>query len=166
MSAPSDQPAPTIAAARRIGADALRDAGRTRALEALSRGGSRVAKLDKRAIPHRMIVKAVERAIPRRFDPTAAGKLKATFELRVRDPAGGEPARFELQIADGKCAVRPGPATNPGACATFGADDLILMISGGIGWPQLLSNGRLELSGDPFLALRFPNLFRLPAQAA
>ena len=31
------------------------------------------------------------------------------------------------------------------------------------GWAKLLSAGRLELSGDPFLALRFPSRFSLPA---
>jgi hypothetical protein len=43
---------------------------------------------------------------------------------------------------------------------------MIRLVSGAIGWPELLSSGRLELTGDPFLALRFPTLFRLPAQSA
>jgi hypothetical protein len=29
----------------------------------------------------------------------------------------------------------------------------------------MLASGRLELSGDPFLAVRFPNLFRMPARS-
>ena len=31
-------------------------------------------------------------------------------------------------------------------------------------WPELISSGRFELSGDPFLALRFASLFRLPVR--
>jgi len=31
-------------------------------------------------------------------------------------------------------------------------------------WPELISSLRFELSGDPFLALRFASLFRLPAR--
>jgi SCP-2 sterol transfer family len=159
-------PTTTVGDARRMGAAAIKDAGRARALGALSSGGARVAKLDRGAVPHWMIVKALGRAIPRRFDPDAAGDLNATFELRVRNPRGREPARFALRIADGSVTVTGGPAADAGACATVGADDLILMVSGAIGWPALLSNGRLELRGDPFLALRFPSLFRLPARAS
>jgi hypothetical protein len=43
-----------------------------------------------------------------------------------------------------------------------GSEDLILLASGAVGWPELLSSGRFELTGDPFLALRFASLFRLP----
>ena len=59
----------------------------------------------------------------------------------------------------------PGPARGPGAAVELGAGDMIRMASGAVGWPELLSSRRLELSGDPFLALRFPNLFRLPAKS-
>jgi hypothetical protein len=45
-----------------------------------------------------------------------------------------------------------------------GSDDLILLASGAAGWPELLSSGRFELSGDPFLALRFAALFKLPIE--
>jgi hypothetical protein len=166
MTPAADRSTSTLADARRIGTAAIRDAGRARARSALSRGGARASKLDRHRVSHRLIVKAVGRAIPKRFDPEAAGDLSAVFELRVRDPRGGEPARFALRIQNGRCEVTPGPARDPGACATFSADDLIQLVSGAVGWPQLLSSNRLELSGDPFLALRFPNLFRLPAQAA
>jgi hypothetical protein len=132
----------------------------------MSRSGERVAGLDARPVPHRMILLALPRAIPRRFDPDAAGDLSAVFELLVRDPAGGDPARFQLTIADGRCEVKPGPATDPSATATLGAADLIRMASGASSFPELLASGQLELGGNPFLALRFPGLFRLPARAA
>jgi hypothetical protein len=130
----------------------------------LSRGGARVAKLDRRPIPHRVILRVIQSVIPRRLDPEAAGDLDAVFELQVRDPAGREPARFELTIADRRCHVTAGPATDPAATATLGADDLIRMVSGAISFPQLLASGRLQLAGNPFVALRFPALFRLPAR--
>ncbi|HEY2436428.1 MAG TPA: SCP2 sterol-binding domain-containing protein [Solirubrobacteraceae bacterium] len=137
--------------------------GRIGARSVVSRGGSRVAKLDSRPIPHRVILRVIGRAIPRRFDPEAAGDLDAVFELRVRDPGGGEPARFQLKVADRRCEVSAGPASDPAASATLGADDLIRMVSGAISFPQLLASGRLELAGNPFVALRFPGLFRLPS---
>jgi putative sterol carrier protein len=144
----------------------VRERGRARAQTILSRGGSRVAQLDSRPIPHSAIVRTIPRAIPLRFDPDAAGDLQAVFELRVRDPQGGEPARFQLAVADGRCEVTAAPASDPAATATVGADDLIRMVSGAATFPQLLASGRLELAGNPFVALRFPGLFRLPARAA
>jgi hypothetical protein len=134
-----------------------------RARSVLSRGGARVAKLERRAVPHRVLLRALPLAIVRRFDPHAAGELEATFELRIRDPAGAEPDRFELSVTGGQCSVRPSAAHTAGAVVLVGGDDLIRLISGAVSWPQLLSSGRLELSGDPFLVLRFPTLFRLPA---
>lgn len=128
----------------------------------LSRGGERVAALDRRRVPHRTILLALPRAIGLRFDAANAGDLEAVFELRVRDPGGRAPARFALAIARGTCTVRPGAARSPGAVAEVGADDIVRLASGGVGWPELLSDGRLTLAGDPFLALRFPGLFQLP----
>jgi SCP-2 sterol transfer family len=132
----------------------------------VSRGGARVAQLDSRPVPHRVILRVIQRAIPRRFDPEAARDLHAVFELRVRDPRGREPALFALTVADARCGVTAGPASGPAATATLGADDLIRMVSGAVGFPELLASGRLELAGNPFIALRFPALFRLPARTA
>jgi hypothetical protein len=144
---------------------ATRDRGRPRAQAVLSRGGSRVAQLDSRQIPHRVILRVIKHAIPRRFDPEAAGDLHAVFELRIRDPAGGAPARFRVKVADRRCELTAGPASEPAASATVGADDLIRMVSGATSFPRLLASGRLELAGNPFVALRFPGLFRLPSRA-
>jgi hypothetical protein len=113
-----------------------------------------------------VILRVIPYAIPRRFDPEAAGDLQAVFELRVRDPRGREPTRFQLTIADRRCLVTAGLASDPAATATLGADDLIRLVSGAVGFPELLASGRLELAGNPFIALRFPGLFRLPAGAA
>ena len=140
-------------------------ASRARGQSLLSRSGARLAKLDQRQLPHRLIVRAMPLAITKRFDPRAATDLEATFELRVRDQHGGEPACFELLVSKGRCEARSGHAANPQATATLGADDMIRLASGGVGWPELLSTGRLELTGDAFLGLRFPNLFRFPAEA-
>ena len=57
--------------------------------------------------------------------------------------------------------VSRGAPPNPGATVTVQPGDLLRLAVGSVGWPQLLAAGRLELTGDPFLALRFPGLFRL-----
>jgi SCP-2 sterol transfer family protein len=130
----------------------------------VARLGARVARLDRRRVPHWVIVRTIPMVIGRRFDRESAGDLEATFELRIRHPHGHEPTCFALDIAGGECSVRPGPAEEAGAVALVGADDLILLTSGAAGWPELLSSGRFRLTGDPFLALRFASLFRLPVR--
>jgi hypothetical protein len=124
--------------------------------------GRRLAALNRRRPVHWLVIKAMPRAIARRFDRAAAADLTATLELTIRGPHGRPDARYELVIADARCSVRPGVPAAPGARATIGADDLILLATGAVGWPELLSSGRFELTGDPFLALRFASLFRLP----
>jgi hypothetical protein len=96
------------------------------------------------------------------FDRASARDLRATFELRVRFRPGRDPMPFAVCIEGEDCRVRPGAASDPGATATISAGDLVRLAIGSIGWPELLSSGRLELAGDPFLALRLPALFRLP----
>jgi hypothetical protein len=162
MSSPPEQP--TIAAARRMGAEAMRDAGRSVAERAVRRGGARVARLDRLPAAHAALLHVVEKTIPRLFDPAAADDLDETFELRIRNPRRPEPDRFSLTIARRCCVVSPGPAPSARAGVTVGADDLVRLVSGEVGWPELLSSGRLELTGDPFLGLRFPRLFALPSE--
>jgi SCP-2 sterol transfer family len=126
--------------------------------------GRWLAAVDRRPAGHRVIVRALPGAIRRRFDPGSADGLEAVFELAVRDPRGQDSDRFALAVADTRCSVRPGAPERPGARATIGSDDLIMLATGAASWPELLSSGRFELSGDPFLALRFASLFQLPVE--
>jgi hypothetical protein len=127
-------------------------------------GGRWLAALDRHPAGHRLVVRALPAAIRRRFDGRSADGLEAVLELAVRDPGGHDLERLTLAIADTRCSVRPGAPERPGARATIASDDLILLATGGASWPELLSSGRFQLSGDPFLALRFASLFRLPVE--
>jgi hypothetical protein len=122
--------------------------------------GQRLARLDRGRAFHWLVLRLLPRAIRVRFDPAAAENLDATLELAIRHPA--RPASYELAISGASCSVRPGAPRRAGGRATIGSDDLILLASGAVSWPELLSSGRFELTGDPFLALRFATLFRLP----
>lgn len=132
----------------------------------VARGGAAVARLEHRPALYRAVVRAIPLVIPRRFDASAAEDLEARFELRVRDPGGGPPACFEISIHDGRCDVRPGASADGVTAVTVNAGDLVRLACATTGWPELLSGGRLELSGNPFEALRFPVLFRLPSAPA
>ena len=119
-----------------------------------------LARRDRGRVVHWLILRLLPRAIALRFDASAAHDLDATLELAIRHHS--RPASYALAIAQARCTVRPGPPARAGARASLGADDLILLAGGAATWPQLLSSGRFELTGDPFLALRFASLFRLP----
>jgi alkyl sulfatase BDS1-like metallo-beta-lactamase superfamily hydrolase len=119
-----------------------------------------LARRDCGRLAHRLILALLPRAIARRFDASAAQDLEATLELSIRHDS--RPASYALAITHARCSVRAGVPSQANARATIGADDLIRLAGGVVTWPQLLSSGRFELSGDPFLALRFASLFRLP----
>jgi SCP-2 sterol transfer family len=124
--------------------------------------GQRLIALDRHPLVHWLLVRAVGRAVALRFSPAAAGDLDAILELALRDPHGRPTTRYAVRISEGCCAVHPGAPEAAGARASIGSDDLIRLASGAVGWPELFSSGRFELTGDPFLALRFASLFRLP----
>jgi hypothetical protein len=134
--------------------------------DAIAKGGEAVARLEQRPLFYRAVLRAIPLAITRRFDAEAAADLDALFELRIRDPRGHEPGRFTIKIHDGRCEVRRGGAGEGVTAVTVAAGDLVRLGSAAMGWPELLSSGRLELSGNPFEALIFPTVFRLPAQRA
>jgi hypothetical protein len=110
-----------------------------------------------RAVSNRAVLAALPVGIERRFDEQAAGELDATLELRV----GGR--RFAVRVADRRCTVERGAAPEAGAYVAISPGDIARLVTGTVAWPVLLAGGRLELGGDPFLALRFPALFGFTA---
>ena len=140
--------------------------GRARLAAAISRAGARVAELDARPGTHRLVLKAIPQVMLRRFNPAQADGLDCVMELRVVDPAGGDAAPFAITISGGRCTITAGAAADPGAGAIVRGDDMIRLAAGAVGWPELLATKRLGMFGDVFLAIRFPLLFGLPAQAA
>jgi hypothetical protein len=119
-----------------------------------------LARRDRGRLMHGLLLAVLPRAIAARFDTAAALDLDATLELVIRHHT--RPVSYALTIAGARCSVRPGVPARASARAAIGADDLILLAAGAVTWPQLLSSGRFQLTGDPFLALRFASLFRLP----
>lgn len=128
------------------------------------RSDEQLGRLERGPARHAMLG-VVARALPHRFDAEAARDLEAVYDLRIRDAAGGDGDRLEVVISDGRCEVHVRAGERAGATVRIGAADLVRVASGAVGWPELLGSGRLEVDGDPFLVLRFPNLFRLPARA-
>ncbi len=108
-----------------------------------------------------MIGRLIALVVPWRFDASASQGLEATLELRVR--ARGRVSAVAISIADGTCTARPGAAPGASATALVSLADLIRLIVGDAVWPQLLSQGRFAMTGDPFVALRLPSVFGFSA---
>jgi SCP-2 sterol transfer family len=123
-----------------------------------------VARLDRYPGAHLALVRLIERTLPHLFEPAAAGDLDAVFALEITNPRGGRPSVLSITVRDRQLTVSRGRRPDPGATVSMGADDMVRLAAGDVGWPQLLAENRLSLSGDPFLALRFPRLFDLPSE--
>jgi len=131
---------------------------------AVRRGGVRVAQVDRFPGGHLALVRTIERLLPRLFDASAAAGLDAVFALQINHPRGRAPDTLGLAVRQGRLTVARGAPAQAGATVSVGADDMVRLATGDTGWPELLASGRLVLNGDPFLALRFPQLFGLPAE--
>jgi hypothetical protein len=110
-------------------------------------------------LSRRVLVRAVPAGLGRRFDPVAAGDLEGVLELRVTDASRTRGTRFAVIVAGGRCVVQRRPAPEARAGVSIPALDAVRLLTGFEEWPALLADGRLTLSGEPFLALRFPTLF-------
>jgi hypothetical protein len=129
---------------------------------AIIRSGPRIAQLDRHRGGRAALITAIDHVLPRLFDADAAGELDAIFALEIRGP---RTVFRTLTVRDRRLTITRGRPHAPQATVTIGADDIVRLATGDTGWPALLAGGRLELAGDPFLALRFPRLFALPAAA-
>jgi hypothetical protein len=118
-----------------------------------------------------LIVRTLPVAMPLMFSRKAArgvggAPVSGTVELALRRRDGGESDVFSVVIADGRCRVRRGPAARPRASISIGLIDGARMGSGAVDPAFYLADGiaagRISLSGDVFLFLAFPNLFRMP----
>jgi hypothetical protein len=138
---------------------AVKGAGRQAAQRVVERAGAGIARLDGARVAHPLLVQAVNLLIPYLFIADRAGDLDSKMVLRILDPRGGAPSESTVLISDRRCAVVPGADPSARVSITAGIDDLVRLVSGEVGWPQLVSARRMVLWGDPYLALRFPMLF-------
>ena len=96
------------------------------------------------------------------FDAERAGSAEGTVEWRVgRD--GGEPDRYAVTIANGKCTVEK-ELTARAARTTLDIDavDCLRLVTGGLSQPLLILTGRLQVGGDERFAIEHAGFFSLP----
>lgn len=98
-------------------------------------------------------------ALTQRFDPHRAEGVNATFELRLRHASGDGHDPVSIHIANGRCRVRPTAARSPDAVVGVRLDHLLQLVSGQTSARALLSDGRLQVTGNVLLFMRFPGMF-------
>lgn len=91
--------------------------------------------------------------------------LAGTLELNLRKPDGTGVDIFAVVFDGDGCNVSRGRTARPDASVTIGLADMLRLGSGSVDPGRFLAEGigagSIELTGDPFLMLAFPNLFGL-----
>jgi SCP-2 sterol transfer family protein len=97
------------------------------------------------------------------FKPETAGRLRALIRWRIAD-SGAPDAVYEMDIADGSCAVTEGlgEAWDPRLALTLTAADFARLCSGNASGVTLFMTGRLKVSGDLGLASSLTRYFDIP----
>ena len=87
------------------------------------------------------------------YAPTAMPALKERYGFRVDDRV------FEVDVADGRCAVREGGASAPDATFTSDAATLFALRRRELTPKQAVASGKVKVAGDPKALERFVGVF-------
>lgn len=129
---------------------------------AARRGANRVAQVDDSPAARRAAISSLPSILRRRFKPESATKLDKVYELRIRASAGGPETHFALTVRNGTLDVVQRDAPDAHAWLSVSLADMIRLTASDsdLKWTMLAAK-RLDMGGDPFVALRFPGLFGL-----
>ena len=109
-----------------------------------------------------LILGEVFRQMPDNLDAAAAAEIDAVVEWRIRDEDGGHDA-WQVALRGGRATVERGSPAEPAAIFEIGGVDFLRLVAGDAEGPFLFMHGRLKVEGDLVLAVRMPQLFRLPS---
>lgn len=108
-----------------------------------------------------LLVRAIPVVFPLKFRKDVAGDINGVLELSLIDPRGGTPDRIQLVMKNGRCRGTRKPTLRPDSTATMHIADLVRLGAACVEAGWLTNDGRVLLSGDPFLFVRFPAAFGL-----
>lgn len=96
--------------------------------------------------------------MPKAFKPEAAPGVNAVVQFSL---TGDQAADYYVTIADGKCKVDEGKHDSPTATLTMEGSDYLDLVSGKLNPQMAFMQGKLKLSGDMGLLMRFQSFFDL-----
>ena len=103
-------------------------------------------------------IKELFDAMPAAFKPDAAPGVNAVVQFTL---TGDQAAEYYATIADGKCTVNEGKHESPAASLTIDGSDYLDLVSGKLNPQMAFMQGKLKLSGDMGLLMRFQSFFDL-----
>lgn len=104
-------------------------------------------------------IKELFETMPQAFKPDAAPGVEAVVQFSL---SGDQAADYYVTIADGACKVDEGQHESPTATLTMDSSDYLDLISGKLNPQVAFMQGKLKLSGDMGLLMRFQSFFDLP----
>lgn len=103
-------------------------------------------------------IKELFESMPKAFDPEKAPGINAVVQISL---TGDEAADYYVSIADGKCEVNEGEHESPTATLKMDSGDYVNLVSGKLNPMMAFSQGKIKISGDMGLLLKFQNFFDL-----
>ncbi|HEX8121559.1 MAG TPA: SCP2 sterol-binding domain-containing protein [Solirubrobacteraceae bacterium] len=110
-----------------------------------------------------LILTEVFRQMPANLDPGAAAGVDAVVEWRVTGREDGGHDAWQVAIRGGGATVERDAQGAADVVFEIDAVDFLRLVAGVAEGPLLFLHGRLRVEGDLVLAIRLPQLFRLPA---
>jgi putative sterol carrier protein len=95
--------------------------------------------------------------MPSRLNKDAAKGLNAVYQFDLSGDGGG---KWQVAIKDGTCEVTEGANPSPNITLSMSAQDYLDMVAGKLNGQMAFMSGKLRISGDMGLALRFATLFQ------
>ena len=100
--------------------------------------------------------KQVFEQMPSRFKKEAAQGLNAVYQFDLSGEGGG---KWQIVIKNDQCEIKEGAHPSPNATISMTAQDYLDMAVGKLNPQMAFISGKLRISGDMGLALRFQGLF-------
>jgi putative sterol carrier protein len=97
--------------------------------------------------------------MPEAFLPDRAVGMNAIIQCRF---TGLEAGDWIITIRDGKCMVEPGTAPKAQLTLTMDSKDFKDLTTGKLNGMTAYMQGKIKMSGDISLAMKFTNIFKIP----